>query len=270
MRKGKSKLIDPSARIDPSAKLGTGVSIGPWTIIGPGVSIGDGTVIESHVVMRANCRIGKNNRIFQFSTIGEDPADKKFHGEEAWLEIGDNNIIREGSNLQRGTATGGGVTRIGSNNLLMPYVHIAHDCSVGNDTVFANNASLSGHVEVSDWAILGGYAGVNQFLKVGAHSMVGGMTHIDHDVPAFVIVSGHPASVRTINTIGLERRGFSKEAITALRSAFKIIYKRHLKVTEAIETIKELRQQAIANEETAEVLQCLIDSLESSQKGIHR
>ena len=226
--------IDPTARIDGSVQIDESVHVGPWSIIGPGVSIGAGTVIESNVVIRCNTRIGKNNHIFQFSSIGEDPADKKYAGEDVWLEIGDNNILREGANLHRGTGVGGSVTRIGNNNLLMPYVHVAHDCIVGNNTVFANNTGISGHVEVGDWAILGGLTGVNQFLKIGTHAMVGGMTHITNDVPAYTIISGIPAAIRSINVIGLERRGFDKETIAKIREAFKIIFKRNNTLVEAI------------------------------------
>lgn len=255
--------IDATARIDSSAQIDPGVSIGPWTVIGPGVSIGAGTVIESSVVIRCNTRIGKNNHIFQFASIGEDPADKKFSGEDVWLEIGDNNIFREGVNLHRGTGVGGGITRIGSHNLLMPYVHVAHDCIVGDNTVFANNTGISGHVQVGDWAILGGLTGVNQFLKIGAHAMVGGMTHITNDVPAYTIISGIPAAIRSVNVIGLERRGFDKATIAKIREAFKIIFKRNNTLVEAIEQIKLMRKDC-------EALQVLIDSLESSEKGIHR
>lgn len=255
--------IDSSARIDPKAEIDSDVSIGPWTIIGPNVRIGSGSVIDSHVMIRANTIIGKNNRIFQFSSVGEDPADLKFEGEETWLEIGDNNVLREGSNLHRGTGVGGGVTRVGSNNLIMPYVHIAHDCMVGSNTIFANNVGISGHVEVGDWAYLGGYAGVNQFLKIGAHAMVGGVTHIDHDVPAYMIVSGQPAAVRTINTVGLERRGFDKDTIRQLRTAFKIVYLRGNSLQDAIGELKALVKDCDA-------IQLLIDSLEASKKGIHR
>ncbi len=255
--------IDPTARIDGSAQIDESVRVGPWSIIGPEVSIGAGTVIESNVVIRCNTRIGKNNHIFQFSSIGEDPADKKYAGEDVWLEIGDNNILREGANLHRGTGVGGSVTRIGNNNLLMPYVHVAHDCIVGNNTVFANNTGISGHVEVGDWAILGGLTGVNQFLKIGTHAMVGGMTHITNDVPAYTIISGIPAAIRSINVIGLERRGFDKETIAKIREAFKIIFKRNNTLVEAIEQIKVMRKDC-------EALQVLIDSLESSEKGIHR
>ncbi len=255
--------IDSSSKIDPSAEIAEDVTIGPWCIIGPNVSIGSGTVIESHIVIRSNTKIGKNNRIFQFSSIGEDPADKKFEGEEVWLEIGDNNIIREGSNIHRGTGVAGGLTKIGSNNLMMPYIHVAHDCIVGDNTIFANNASVSGHVEVGDWAILGGYSGVNQFIKIGAHAMVGGVTHITNDVPAYTIVSGQPAAVRSINKIGLERRGFEKDVISKIREAYKIIYLRGHTLGEAIAQIKDLSAEC-------DELQILIDSLEGSAKGIHR
>lgn len=255
--------IDSTARIDSSAQIDEDVTIGPWTIIGPDVSIGAGTIIESNVVIRSNTRIGKNNHIFQFSTVGEDPADKKFTGEDVWLEIGDNNILREGVNLHRGTGGGGGITRIGSHNLLMPYVHIAHDCMLGDHIVVANNSGVSGHTHIGDWANIGGMVGVNQFLKIGAHAMVGGMTHVTNDVPAYIIISGSPAAVRSINAIGLERRGFDKATIGTIREAFKILYKRNNTLGEAIEQIKVLR-------ENCDALQILIESLESSEKGIHR
>lgn len=255
--------IDSSARIDPKAEIDENVTIGPWCVIGPEVQIGSGTVIEPNVIMRSHTRIGKNNHFYQFSSIGEDPADKKFDGETTWLEVGDDNIFREGVTLHRGTGVGGGVTKVGDDNLMMPYVHIAHDCIVGSHTVFANNVGISGHVQVGDWAILGGYAGVNQFLKVGAHAMVGGMTHISNDVPAYMIVSGRPATVRSINAVGLERRGFDKQTIAEIREAFKIIYKRNFSLQEAIDQLKALS-------ESCDALNLLIESLESSEKGIHR
>lgn len=256
-------MIDSRAIIDPSARLAEGVKVGPWSIIGPNVEIGEGTDIGSHVVIKANTRIGKGNSIYQFASVGEDPADKKFAGEDTWLEIGDNNIIREGATLHRGTGSGGGYTRIGSGNLLMAYVHIAHDCIVGNNTVFANNAGLSGHVQVDDWAILGGFAGVNQFLRVGAHAMIGGMTHISHDVPAYVIVSGSPPAVRSVNTVGLERRGFDEANIRQIREAFKVLYKRGLSLQEAQEQIAAM---ATGNP----VLEVFLASITGSLKGIHR
>jgi|TARA_B110000263_G_scaffold155884_1_gene135360 UDP-N-acetylglucosamine acyltransferase len=256
-------MIDETSKIDPKADISSDAVIGPWCIIGPNVSIGSGTVIESSVIIRSNTKIGSNNRIFQFSSVGEDPADKKFTGEETWLEIGDNNIFREGVTLHRGTGSGGCLTKIGSDNLMMPYVHVAHDCIVGDNTVFANNVAISGHVVVGDWVILGGYAGVNQFLKIGDHAMIGAMSHITNDIPAYVIVSGRPASVRSINAIGLERRGFDKETVADIREAFKIIYKRNYSLQEAIDQLK-------AMSENCKALEILISSLESSEKGIHR
>ncbi|MEX2468623.1 MAG: acyl-ACP--UDP-N-acetylglucosamine O-acyltransferase [Pseudohongiellaceae bacterium] len=255
--------IDESARIHPEAEIDEGVTIGPWCWIGPGVQIGAATVLEPNVIIRANTRIGRNNHFYQFSSIGEDPADKKFEGEETWLEIGSDNIFREGVTAHRGTGVGGGVTRIGDDNLMMPYVHIAHDCQVGSHTVFANNVGISGHVLVDDWVILGGYAGVNQFLKIGAHAMIGGMTHVSNDVPAFMIVSGRPATVRSINAIGLERRGYGKDVIAEIREAFKILYKRNFSLQEAIDQIKVMS-------ESCPQLEILVGSLESSEKGIHR
>jgi UDP-N-acetylglucosamine acyltransferase len=256
-------MIDETSKIDPKADISSDAVIGPWCVIGPNVLIGPGTVIESSVIIRSNTKIGSNNRIFQFSSVGEDPADKKFTGEETWLEIGDNNIFREGVTLHRGTGSGGGLTKIGSDNLMMPYVHVAHDCIVGDNTVFANNVGISGHVVVGDWVILGGYAGINQFLKIGDHAMIGAMSHITNDIPAYVIVSGKPASVRSINAIGLERRGFDKETIADIREAFKIIYKRNYSLQESIDQLK-------AMSENCKALEILISSLESSEKGIHR
>ena len=256
-------MIDETSKIDPKADISSDAVIGPWCVIGPNVFIGPGTVIESSVIIRSNTKIGSNNRIFQFSSVGEDPADKKFTGEETWLEIGDNNIFREGVTLHRGTGSGGGLTKIGSDNLMMPYVHVAHDCIVGDNTVFANNVGISGHVVVGDWVILGGYAGVNQFLKIGDHAMIGAMSHITNDIPAYVIVSGKPASVRSINAIGLERRGFDKETVADIREAFKIIYKRNYSLQESIDQLK-------AMSENCKALEILISSLESSEKGIHR
>jgi UDP-N-acetylglucosamine acyltransferase len=261
--KGRSTLIDSSARIDATAIIADGVSVGAWCVIGPNVSLGAGTVVEPHVIIKSNTRIGTNNHIYQFSSIGEDPADKKFAGEETWLEIGYDNIFREGVTLHRGTGVGGGITRIGNSNLMMPYVHIAHDCAVGDYTVFANNAGISGHVQVDDWAILGGLAGVNQFIKIGAHAMVGGMTHITNDIPAYMIVSGTPATIRGINAIGLERRGYSKSVIQTIRKAYKIIYLRGLNLQEAIEEIRTLVTDC-------DEIKLLLNSLLASEKGIHR
>jgi len=256
-------MIGNEPVIDPSAKIGKDVTIGPWTVIGPEVEIGDGCDIASHVVIKSHTRVGKNNRIFQFASVGEDPSDKKYHGEVSWLEMGDNNIVREGATLHRGTESGGGITRIGSDNLFMPYTHVAHDCILGNHIIFSNNAAVSGHVIVEDWAILSGYAGVYQFLRIGAHSFVGGLTHINMDVPAYVVVKGTPAEPKGINITGLERRGFSKDSIRAIRQAYKIIYRQGLKIDEALNQLEPLVK------EHAE-LQLLIDSIKASHKGIIR
>lgn len=249
--------------IDPSARIGANVRIGPWTIIGPDVEIGDDCEIRSHVVVRGPTRIGRNNTIFQFASVGEDPSDKKFHGEKSWLEIGDNNVIREGATLHRGTEVGGGITRIGSNNLFMPYTHVAHDCIIGNNVIFSNNAAVSGHVVVDDWAILGGFAGVYQFLHIGAHAFIGAQSHVNMDVPAYVMVNGTPPEPKGINTTGLERRGFSKEAILALRRAYKVLYRNGNTLEQAI---AELTVMAGT---TPEIV-ALIDSLRASKKGILR
>lgn len=249
--------------IDPTARLGKNVEIGPWSIIGPHVEIGDNCQIASHVVIRSHTRLGNNNRIFQFASVGEDPSDLKYKGEETWLEIGDNNVIREGATLHRGTDVGGGITRIGSDNLFMPYTHVAHDCIIGNHVIFSNNAAVSGHVEVGDWAILAGYAGVYQFLKVGAHSFVGGLTHVNMDVPAYIIVNGNPPSARGINSTGLERRGFNKDLIKTLRQAYKILYR------DGKTTDKALQEITGFVGDHPEV-QLLIDSVRASKKGITR
>lgn len=249
--------------IDPAARIGTNVKIGPWTLIGPEVEIGDDCEISSHVVIRGPSRIGNNNRIFQFATIGEDPSDKKYQGEASRLEIGDNNIFREGVTIHRGTEVGGGLTRIGSNNLFMPYTHVAHDCIIGNNVIFSNNAAVSGHVVVEDWAILGGYAGVYQFLRIGAHSFVGAQTHVNMDVPAFIMVNGIPPQPKGINITGLERRGYSKLAIQGLRKAYKVLYRNGNTLEEALVELEGLAR-------TTDEVRVLIESVRASQKGILR
>ncbi len=249
--------------IDPEARIGANVRIGPWTIIGPDVEIGDDCEIRSHVVIRGPTRIGRNNTIFQFASVGEDPSDKKFHGEQSLLEIGDNNVIREGATLHRGTEVGGGVTRIGNNNLFMPYTHVAHDCIIGNNVIFSNNAAVSGHVTVDDWAILGGFAGVYQFLHIGAHSFIGAQSHVNMDVPAYIMVNGTPPEPKGINTTGLERRGFSRETIAALRRAYKVLYRNGNTLDAALVELGEMAQ-------TVPELVALIDSIRASKRGILR
>lgn len=249
--------------IDPTARIGKDVRIGPWTLIGPDVEIGDGCDIRSHVVIRGPTRIGRNNTIFQFASVGEDPSDLKYRGEASLLEIGDNNVIREGATLHRGTEVGGGVTRIGSDNLFMPYAHVAHDCIIGNHVIFSNNASVAGHVVIDDWAILGGFVGVYQFLRIGAHSFIGAQTHVNMDVPAYMMINGVPPKPRGINITGLERRGFSKQALQALRKAFKVLYRNGNTLEQAL---AEMETMAHKDPE----LKPLIDSVRASTRGILR
>lgn len=236
-------MIDPSAVVDPSAKIADGVSIGPYSIIGADVEIGEGTEIGPHVVIKGPCRIGKENRIFQFSSIGEEPQDKKYNGEPTLLEIGDRNVIREYCTFNRGTVQDLGYTRMGNDNWIMAYVHIAHDCVVGNNTIFANNATLAGHVNIEDYAILGGACLIHQFCTIGVHSFVGMGSHVAKDVPPYLMISGQPAEPHGLNIEGLRRRGFDRDAIKALRQAYKIVYRSSLTVAKALEQMEELKNQ---------------------------
>ncbi len=228
------KVIDPRAAIDPAADLDEGVSVGPFTVIGAGVQIGAGTRIGPHVVLRGPTKIGRDNRIFQFASVGEDPQDMKYGGEPTRLEIGDRNQIRECATVHRGTVQAAGVTRIGSDNLLMAYTHVAHDCWIGDHVILANAASLGGHVKVQDWVILGGFAIIHQFCQIGAHSFAGMGSVIAKDVPPYVMVGGHPAKPHGINTEGLRRRGFDAVAITAIRRAYRRLYLRGLRLEQAL------------------------------------
>ena len=255
-------MIDSKAIIDPKAKIGENVKIGPWSIIGPDVQIGDNCEIASHVVIRGPSIIGKNNRFYQFSTIGDDTPDLKYKGEPTKLIIGDNNVIREGVTIHRGTIQDKGETIIGSHNLLMAYAHVGHDSVVGDHVIMVNNSSLAGHVNVGDWAILSGYALIHQYVSVGAHSFVGPAAFSYHDVPAFVTAFGSPAEPRTINKEGLKRRGFSADQIALANKAYKLLYRRGHSLDEAIEAITELGDDA--------VITVLLDSLKSSTRGIIR
>lgn len=254
-------MIDKTAIIDPSAKIADNVEIGPYSIIGADVEIGEGTWIGPHVVIKGPTKIGRNNKIHQFASVGEDPQDLKYRGEKTRLEIGDNNVIREFCTLNRGTVQDKGVTSIGNNNLLMSYVHIAHDCEVGNGTVFANNASLAGHVKVEDHVIMGGFSGVFQFCRIGAHSFIATNSVVIKDVPPYVKVSGHYAKPFGLNTVGLQRRGFGDELMKQLRKAYKIIYRNGLTVADAL---NELRNLDIPE------LSPLIEFIETSNAGIVR
>ena len=256
-------LIHPQAIVDPSARLADDVAVGPWTLIGPDVEIGPGTVIESHVVIKGPTRIGSNNRIFQFATVGEDCQDKKYAGELTRLEIGDSNIIREGVTIHRGTVQDEGITRVGSDNLLMAYVHVAHDCNVGNHIVLANNAALAGHVHVGDHTILGGFTAVHQFCKIGAHVMCGAGTVVLQDIPSYTLATGNPAKPHGINSEGLKRRGFSAESIRLIKQAYKAIYRQNLTLSEALERVRELAKLDPA-------IEPVIQSLKASSRGIIR
>jgi UDP-N-acetylglucosamine acyltransferase len=217
-------MIHPTALVDPAARIGADVSIGAYSVIGPAVQIGDRTTIGPHVVIEGATRIGCDNHIFQFASLGAEPQDKKFHGEQTELVIGDRNTIREFTTFNRGTTDGGGATRIGDDNWIMAYVHIAHDCRVGNHVVFANNATLAGHVEIDDWVILGGFTGIHQFCKIGAHAFTGMGSLINGDVPPFVMVAGSYAKPRGINSEGLKRRGFDADRISAIKRAYRAVY----------------------------------------------
>lgn len=256
-------MIDPRAIIDPGARIADHVRIGPFTIIGPDVEIGTGTEIASHVVVKGPTRIGERNRIFQFSSIGEDTPDLKYKGERTRLVIGNDNIIREGVTIHRGTVQDRAETTIGDHNLLMAYVHIGHDSVIGNHCILVNNASLAGHVRIGDWAILSGYTLVHQFCQIGAHSFSGMGSGIGKDVPAFMMVYGNPAEPRGINSEGLRRRGFSSEQITVVRRAYKILYRQGLTTEAALEV---LREQSGEYPE----LNLLVASLEQSRRGIVR
>ena len=255
-------MIDPTAIIDPSAIIGENVSIGPWTIIGADVEIGDGCDIASHVVVRGPTKMGANNKIFQFSTIGDDTPDLKYNGESTRLIIGDYNTIREGVTIHRGTVQDNSETIIGHDNLLMAYVHIGHDCVVGNNCILVNNASISGHVYVGDWTILSGYVLVHQFVHIGPHCFIGPAAFIYHDVPAFVTAFGSPAEPRTINREGLKRRGFSSDQIALANKAYKLLYRRGLGLDEALKEIMALGDD--------EIISMLLASVENSSRGIIR
>lgn len=253
-------MIDKTAIIDSTAKIANNVHIGPYSIIGPDVEIGEGTWIGPHVVIQGPTKIGCDNKIYQFSSIGEASQDKKFVGQRTYLEIGDRNIIREFCTFNRGTAHDT-VTKIGNDNLFMAYVHIAHDCEVGNHTIFANNASLAGHVKVEDHVILSGFSGVFQFCRVGAYSFAATNSVIIKDVPPFLKVSGYHAKPYGLNSVGLQRHGFTEEVMTQLRRAYKIIYRNGLTVVNALQELQKMDCPEVGR---------LRQFIESSNAGIIR
>jgi len=253
----------PTAIIHPNAKLADDVEVGAYTIIGEHVEIGAGTTVGPHVVIDGHTRIGQNNHIFQFSSLGAVPQDKKYAGEPTRLEIGDSNVIREFCTFNVGTVQDGGVTRVGNNNWIMAYVHLAHDCQIGNHAIFANNAQLAGHVLVDDYAILGGFTVVHQFVQIGAHVITSMGTILLQDLPPYVTASGNPAAPHGINSEGLKRRGFSSAAIMAIKRAYKSLYKSGLSLEEAKEVIHQ------QTEEHPE-LDLLAEFLARSERGIIR
>lgn len=256
-------MIHPAAIVDPAARIGANVEIGPYSIIGPDVDVGDGTEIGPHVVIKGHTRIGRENRIFQFCSLGEMPQDKKYAGEPTRLEIGDRNTIREFCTFNLGTVQGGGVTSVGDDNWIMAYVHIAHDCRVANKTIFANGASLAGHVTVDDLVIFGGFTGVHQFCRIGAHVITAASSLVLQDVPPYLMVAGNTAQPYGIHVEGLKRRGFTSEAITELKRAYRTLYKSGLLLEEAK---AKLAEQA----KTQPDVQLMVDFLEASKRGIIR
>ena len=256
-------MIHPTALIDPKAELADDVEVGAYSTIGAKVHIDSGTKINSHAVITGRTTIGKNNRIFQFTSIGEEPQDKKYAGEDTELIIGDNNTIRELCTFSRGSLQGGGLTSIGNNNWIMACVHIAHDCIVGNDIIMANNASLAGHVTVGDHAILSGYSLIHQFCNIGEHSFTSFASHVNQSIPPYVTVAGEKAKVKGINSEGLKRRGFSSEQIAQVRRAYKALYRESLPLEVAKARIREMAQDSPE-------LDLLVNFLNTAERGIIR
>lgn len=256
-------MIDEHAIVHPGAQIGENVKIGPFAIIEDQVTIGDGCVIEAHVVVRNHTRMGRDNHIFQFASVGEKPQYKALTEGHSELIIGDRNTIRENVTLNRGTPAHGGITTIGDDNFIMAYVHIAHDCHVGNQTVFANGASLAGHVNVHDYAILGGFSLIHQFCNIGAHCITGIGAVCFKDVPPYVVAAGNPSEPFGINSRGLKRRDFDKETILLLKHAYKLLYRSNLNVKEAVQAIADL-------DANCEELRLLVEFLGDSERGVIR
>lgn len=256
-------MIHSTAIIAGTAMIADDVDIGAFTIIGEHVEIGAGSRVESHVVINGPTRIGDDNHIYQFASIGDDPQDRKYQNEDTRLEIGSRNTIREYCTISRGTVQDEGVTRLGDDNWIMAYVHIAHDCQIGDKTIMANNTTLAGHVHVGDWAIFGGFAGAHQFCHIGAHSFLGMYAGVNQDVPAYVMVFGLPGAPAGINSEGLNRRDFSKEQIRNIKNAYRIVYRNGLKLAEAISEIEVLVHDQPE-------LGIFLESLKTSERGLVR
>ena len=255
--------IDPRAIVSPKAELAPDVTVGAYTVIGDGVTVGAGTWIGPHAVINGPTRIGTGNKIFQFASIGDAPQDLKYKGELTRLEIGDRNVFREFTTMNRGTEHGGGVTIIGSDNLFMAYSHVAHDCRVGSRCVMANYATLAGHVELGDWVIMGGYAGTHQFTKVGAHAFIGNNAAVTRDVPPYIMAVGTPAVPHSINSEGLKRRGFTPEQIRNLRNAYRVLYRSDMKLADAV---AELQSRVATQPE----LKIFVDFIGESTRSLVR
>ena len=254
-------MIHSTAIVEPGARLGANVSVGPWSYIGADVEIGDNCVIGPHVVVRGPTRMGQGNRVFQFSSIGEDCQDKKYAGEPTELIIGDNNVFRESTTIHRGTIQDNSLTQIGNDNLFMAYVHVAHDCMIGDHNILTNATTLAGHVHVGDYVILGGFTGVHQFCKIGSHAFTAVSSVVVQDVPPYVMAQGHNAVPRTINSEGLRRRGFSAEQIKTIKRAYKMLYRQGLTLSDALQQMRVMG---------APELDSLIRFIEQSQRGIIR
>ena len=260
-------LIHPTALIDPAAELAADVEVGPYAVIGPDVRIGRGSKIGAHCVVQGHTTIGEDNTFFQFSSIGAAPQDKKYAGEPTQLVIGDRNTVREFCTFNTGTAQDSGCTRIGNDNWIMAYVHIAHDVQLGSQTILANNATLAGHVHVGDWVIIGGLSGVHQFVKIGAHAMVGFSSAISQDVPPVIMADGNPAAARGFNVEGLRRRGFGPERIAAVKAMYRQIYRAGLTLEQAVEGLPAIEAE---RPEAAADVQLMRDFLAASRRGIVR
>ena len=255
--------IHPTAIIDKSASIDPSVIIGAYSIIGENVNIGENTVIHPHVIIGKNTKIGKHNEIFQFASLGSDPQDLKFAGEETFLEIGDDNRIREACTFHRGTSDGGNFTKIGNNNLFMVNTHIAHDCVVGNNNILANNVGVAGHVHIGNHVVIGGQSGIYQFCKIDDYSMIAGASLILKDVAAFLMVGGNPARAKGLNVEGMRRKKWSKDTIDALRQAYRIVFQSSLVTQDAI---AELEKLAIHEPK----VQMMINSIRQSERGLTR
>jgi len=256
-------VIDPRAVVSPQARLAADVTVGPFSVIGPDVEIGRGTIVGPHAVINGPTRIGAENHIFQFASIGDAPQDKKYKGEPTRLEIGDRNVFRENCTVNRGTTHDKGVTRIGDDNLFMAYSHVAHDCTIGNNVVFANCAALAGHVEIGDFVTLGGLTAVHQFVKIGGYAFSGDGTIVTKDVPPYVMVAGNPAEPHGVNAVGLKRRGFTEDQVRNVREAYRILYRSDLKLTEAVDQLRALG-------ETQPEVRTLVEFIGTSTRSLVR